>query len=158
MGDILYFDEDEELNDLVILKPQWVTEYISNVLESEEVIEKDGIFTREHERQLWGDLDSEMQDHFLRLMEKFDLSYRTWKTGKSALWSNVCLSTRRNTRNAGTPSQTPNTAGSGAALRALRELLDEKDPKHHWGGLKKVLPPEVHYLWLCDHHAKEYEI
>ena len=27
----------------------------------------------------------------------------------------------------------------GFQLRALRVLLDEVDPKHEWGGLKKVL-------------------
>ena len=77
LGDILYYQDDEELNDLVILKPQWVTEYISEVLESEEVIGRLGIFTRAHMRQLWSDLEPVMQDHFLRLMERFDLSYRT---------------------------------------------------------------------------------
>ncbi|MCU0516147.1 MAG: hypothetical protein MUC60_04620 [Oscillatoria sp. Prado101] len=46
----------------------------------------------------------------------------------------------------------------GAALRALRQLLDEKDPQQHWGGLKKVLTPEGHYLWLCDYHAKQYKV
>ena len=45
----------------------------------------------------------------------------------------------------------------GAALRALRQLLDEKDPQQHWGGLKNVLTPEEHYLWLCEHHAAEYK-
>ncbi|MEK7328842.1 MAG: hypothetical protein AAB217_26660, partial [Chloroflexota bacterium] len=44
----------------------------------------------------------------------------------------------------------------GAALRALRGLLDEKDKSQEWGGLRKVLTPEGHYLWLCDHHAQEY--
>ena len=44
----------------------------------------------------------------------------------------------------------------GAPLRAVRELLDAKDPDHTWGGLKKVLTPEGHYLWLCEHHAEEY--
>ncbi|MCX5643089.1 MAG: leucine-rich repeat domain-containing protein [Phycisphaerae bacterium] len=45
----------------------------------------------------------------------------------------------------------------GAELRALRKLLDEVDPKQQWGGLKKVLTPEGHWLWLCDEHAKEYK-
>ena len=45
----------------------------------------------------------------------------------------------------------------GAALRALRQLLDDKDPQQHWGGLRKVLTPEGHYLWLCEHHAAEYD-
>ncbi|HEY9837078.1 MAG TPA: hypothetical protein V6D27_09295, partial [Vampirovibrionales bacterium] len=45
----------------------------------------------------------------------------------------------------------------GAALRRLRQLLDEKDPPQHWGGLRKVLTPEGHYLWLCEHHARQYQ-
>ncbi|MCT7975952.1 COR domain-containing protein [Laspinema olomoucense] len=44
-----------------------------------------------------------------------------------------------------------------AALRVLRQFLDEKDPHQHWGGLRKVLTPEGHYLWLCEHHAKQYQ-
>ncbi|MFN6566356.1 COR domain-containing protein [Dendronalium sp. ChiSLP03b] len=77
LGEILYFQDNEELNDTVILKPQWVTEYISKVLESEEVINKFGIFTRQEMDKLWQDIASSMRDHFLRLMERFDLSYRT---------------------------------------------------------------------------------
>ena len=77
LGDLLYFSNNDELNDTVILKPQWVTEYISKVLESEDVITQKGIFTRDHMHILWKDLDANMHDHFLRLMEQFDLSYRT---------------------------------------------------------------------------------
>jgi len=46
----------------------------------------------------------------------------------------------------------------GAELRAIRLLLDKKDPQKDWGGLKKVLTPEGHYLWLCEHHAREYSL
>ena len=45
----------------------------------------------------------------------------------------------------------------GAALRALRHLLDGQDSQQHWGELKKVLTPEGHYLWLCEYHAREYQ-
>lgn len=44
----------------------------------------------------------------------------------------------------------------GSDLRALRHLLEELDPSKHWGGLRRVLTPEGHYLWLCEHHAKSY--
>ncbi|MCP4656103.1 MAG: GTPase [bacterium] len=77
LGDVLYFQDDPELRDLVILKPQWVTGYISRVLESEDVIGRLGIFTREHMDALWSDLERPMRDHFLNLMERFDLSYKT---------------------------------------------------------------------------------
>jgi len=77
LGDILYFQDAEELNDVVILQPHWLTQYISRVLESDEVIRRDGIFTRQEMDRLWHELDPAMRLHFLRLMEQFDLSYRT---------------------------------------------------------------------------------
>ena len=45
----------------------------------------------------------------------------------------------------------------GAPLRAVRRLLDELDSAQNWGGLRRVLTPEGHFFWLCEHHAKEYE-
>jgi Leucine-rich repeat (LRR) protein len=77
LGDILFYRDENDVNDLVILKPQWVTQYIGKVLESDDVIGRSGIFTDDHMQILWGDLDPFMRQHFLRLMEHFDLSYRT---------------------------------------------------------------------------------
>lgn len=85
LGDILYFQNDPDLNDIVILQPQWVTQYISKVLTSEEVIQRLGVFTRQHMKALWSDIDAAIQDHFLRLMEKFDLSYRILENRDQAL-------------------------------------------------------------------------
>ncbi len=56
---------------------------------------------------------------------------------------------------AGTESGDPGRA-EGAALRVLRDLLDKQDPQKAWGGLRKILSPEGHYLWLCDEHAALY--
>jgi hypothetical protein len=77
LGDILYFRDDDELCDLVILKPQWASAYISRVVEDEQVIARQGVFTRDQMVKLWADLPSDLREHFLRLMEAFDLSYRT---------------------------------------------------------------------------------
>ena len=77
LGDILYFDEDEELRDTVILRPQWVDGYIAKVLDSPEVAGNQGLLTRAHGRALWADLHPGLRDRFLLMMEKFDLSYRT---------------------------------------------------------------------------------
>ncbi len=76
LGDILYFQDSQELADNVILKPQWVSQYISLVLESKDVINKRGVFTRDEMNRLWQPLEPPMREHFLRLMERFDLSYR----------------------------------------------------------------------------------
>jgi internalin A len=76
LGDILYFQNKPELNEIVILKPTWVTEHISRVLESETVKQQRGILTRAEMNQLWQDIDPFMREHFLHLMECFDLSYQ----------------------------------------------------------------------------------
>ncbi len=46
---------------------------------------------------------------------------------------------------------------SGAMLRALKLLLEEKDKQQTWGGLKRILTKEGHHLWLCPHHLQEYK-
>jgi len=51
---------------------------------------------------------------------------------------------------------TPQQA-SGAMLRALKLLLEEKDKQQTWGGLKRILTKEGHHLWLCPHHLAEYK-
>ena len=43
LGEILYFQEREDLNDTVILKPEWVTSAISRVLESKQVSSEQGV-------------------------------------------------------------------------------------------------------------------
>jgi len=77
LGDILFFPDDEELLNTVILKPEWVTQAISKVLESDKVIHDLGIFTRDDMNDVWRDIDPDMHTQLLRLMERFDLSYRT---------------------------------------------------------------------------------
>jgi hypothetical protein len=42
----------------------------------------------------------------------------------------------------------------GAALRQLRSVLEAKD-KTQWGGLKRVMTKEGHWLWLCPEHANK---
>ena len=85
LGDILFFQDQEGLNDVVILKPQWVTEHISRVLESPAVAGRTGIFTQKDMVKLWPDLDAGMRAYMLRLMEQFDLSYRTLENKEISL-------------------------------------------------------------------------
>ncbi|MGH3912266.1 MAG: COR domain-containing protein [Pseudonocardiaceae bacterium] len=76
LGDILYYHEDRELSQTVILRPEWVSEYISKVLDSPQVATAEGLLTRHHMRELWWDLSPNLQEHFLGMMDKYDLSYR----------------------------------------------------------------------------------
>jgi len=76
LGDILYYSEDPELAQTVVLRPEWVNEYISKVLDSHQVAAKQGLLTREHMHELWCDLPQGLRDHFLGMMDKYDLSYQ----------------------------------------------------------------------------------
>ncbi|MEO0940449.1 MAG: COR domain-containing protein [Cyanobacteria bacterium J06642_12] len=82
LGDILFFqdnktDDDLILTETVILDPQWVTENISKVLVDKDVIQRQGIFSRDCMNRAWRKLPDGFSNVFLALMERFDLSYRT---------------------------------------------------------------------------------
>ncbi|HET9171417.1 MAG TPA: leucine-rich repeat domain-containing protein [Actinospica sp.] len=83
LGSILFHMDDPELGETVILRPEWVNAYISRVLDSDEVERRHGLLSRRHLDTLWSDLDHGMRDHFLRMMDEYDLSYRTGSEGGS---------------------------------------------------------------------------
>lgn len=82
LGKILYFRDDYILCNLVILKPNWITKAISLVLTDEAVSKAHGILHHSELSRIWA-VDEEGQAYdpslypiFLRLMERFDLSYQ----------------------------------------------------------------------------------
>ena len=79
LGLIVYYSDDEGLRDIVVLNPEWLTRAISHILEDESTRQADGILDHARLRQIWGDrggYESRYHPYFLRLMEKFDISYR----------------------------------------------------------------------------------
>ena len=76
LGDILYYHDDPELAQTVVLRPEWVNEYISRVLDSHDVAASDGLLTHPVMTALWSDLDRGMRDHFLGMMDKYEISFR----------------------------------------------------------------------------------
>ncbi len=85
LGDVLYFRDDNDLNDIVVLEPQWVSKQISRVLDSEKVFHEKGLLKREEMERVWADHEPHMQETLLRFMERFDLSYRTEPDRKNSL-------------------------------------------------------------------------
>ena len=45
----------------------------------------------------------------------------------------------------------------GAGLRALRQLLFERDKQRSFGGMRRVLTASGDYLWVCPTHYPEYD-
>ncbi len=84
LGYIVHYSDDERLRDDVVLQPQWLTKAIGFVLEDRVTQDCEGILPDGRLSQVWHDhpfpneprYDSSIYPFFLRLMEKYDVSYR----------------------------------------------------------------------------------
>jgi C-terminal of Roc, COR, domain/Ras of Complex, Roc, domain of DAPkinase/Leucine rich repeat len=84
LGHIIHYHYDSILRDIVILKPNWLAKAIGFVLDDATTRRRNGLVEFEHLSELWsnppfpGETGYPKQLHpiFLKLMERFDLSYR----------------------------------------------------------------------------------
>jgi internalin A len=82
LGQIVYYGTDEGLKDFVVLDPEWLTKAISYVLEDNLTKQSGGILDHARLAEIWGGQQggpayaARYYPYFLRLMEKFDVSYR----------------------------------------------------------------------------------
>lgn len=84
LGHLIHYAHDPELQNIVILKPNWLATAISFVLDDKQTREAHGLVSFVRLGQLWNDPEREKEFQyspelhpvFLRLMERFDLSYR----------------------------------------------------------------------------------
>jgi len=84
LGHFIHYDYDRTLRNIVILKPDWLAKAISFVLDDQMTRQRNGLVEFYRLSQLWshpsvvGEEGYPPKVHpiFLRLMERFDLSYR----------------------------------------------------------------------------------
>jgi len=84
LGHIIHYHYDPILRDIVILKPDWLAKAISFVLDDETTRRRNGLVDFEHLGELWSNppvpgedgYPKELHPIFLKLMERFDLSYQ----------------------------------------------------------------------------------
>jgi hypothetical protein len=76
LGVVLYFRDDDVLRNLVVLKPNWVTDAINRVLADETVRRARGVLAHAELGRIWAAYERTLYPTFLRLMERFDLSYQ----------------------------------------------------------------------------------
>jgi Leucine-rich repeat (LRR) protein len=84
LGHLIHYEHDSVLRDIVVLKPDWLATAISFVLDDEHTRSNNGLVTLCRLTQLWNDREQppdfryapHLHRVFLRLMERFDLSYR----------------------------------------------------------------------------------
>jgi internalin A len=91
LGRIIYYSKDDGLRDIVVLNPEWLTKAISYVLDDKETRDAAGVLDHKRLKKIWQDrLDgtgypARYHPYFLRLMEKFDVSYRIGDDKSSSL-------------------------------------------------------------------------
>ncbi|WP_346292191.1 leucine-rich repeat domain-containing protein [Sphaerothrix gracilis] len=84
LGHLIHYHYDPILQDIVILQPDWLAKAISFVLDDETTRQRSGLVEFEHLSQIWSHppfagetgYPKELHPVFLRLMERFDLSYK----------------------------------------------------------------------------------
>jgi hypothetical protein len=80
LGLVIYYDAAEGLRDVVVLNPEWLTKAISYVLDDRATSDDGGVLDHARLKDIWRDKDggypARYHPYFLRLMEKFDISYR----------------------------------------------------------------------------------
>jgi hypothetical protein len=80
LGHIIHYADDDGLRDIVVLQPEWLTKAIGYVLEDTPTRNSGGVLEHRRLREIWSrdgaSYPPELHPYFLRLMEKFDVSYR----------------------------------------------------------------------------------
>ncbi|MDM8526627.1 leucine-rich repeat domain-containing protein [Anaerolineales bacterium HSG24] len=84
LGYIVYYGDDEHLKEDVVLQPEWLTKAIGFVLEDRITNQMEGILLDNRLKDVWLNhafanephYESFLYPFFLRLMEKYDVSYR----------------------------------------------------------------------------------
>ena len=84
LGNLIHYDNDGVIKDIVILKPDWLAKAISFVLDSSDICRDKGLVSCEKLSELWRDppyedesgYDSSLHPIFLKLMERYELSYK----------------------------------------------------------------------------------
>jgi internalin A len=84
LGRVIYYSDDEGLRDFVVVEPEWLTKAIGYVLEDRLTVVDKGLLDHRRLKGIWLDqVDKSriqyplaLHPYFLRLMEKFDISYR----------------------------------------------------------------------------------
>nr|VFJ75018.1 MAG: Ras of Complex, Roc, domain of DAPkinase [Candidatus Kentron sp. FW] len=98
-GHLIYYEYDSQFKNMVVLKPDWLATAMSFVLDDEEIRRARGLARFSRLGELWNDpmrpeeerYDPALHPLFLRLMGRFDLSYRV---AESALDPSTSLGDR----------------------------------------------------------------
>src|SRR6266568_692469 len=127
LGQVIYYGDDEGLRDVIVLDPEWITRAISYVLEDSVTRKADGVLEHRRLKSIWLDrangssYAAEYHPYFLRLMEKFDVSYRLGDDERGSLVAQLVPHARPRL-----PWERNHEAKEG--IRALRMICQLSEP------------------------------
>jgi internalin A len=130
LGYIVYYGDDERLKDDVVLQPEWLTKAIGFVLENRDTQDREGVLPDGCLEDVWLNHSFENEPRynpiffpfFLRLMEKYDVSYRL-EGGKASLVAQLVPQIRPSLP--WLPEEEPNT---DLRRLAMVYVMDEAPP------------------------------
>lgn len=76
-GSLIYFEEEESLNKIVILDPQYLTKFMSSIITTKHNFAREGILFHIHLKQIWRppEFPEYLHKQFIALFEKFEISF-----------------------------------------------------------------------------------
>jgi internalin A len=75
LGVFLHFQDDTLLRNLVFLKPEWATNAVYRILDSKDVITRDGEFDSEMLDSILDEFERDKRPYIVTLMKKFELCF-----------------------------------------------------------------------------------
>jgi internalin A len=79
LGVFLHFQDDNLLRNLVFLKPEWATNAVYKILDSKDVITRDGEFDSDLLDSILDDFERDKRPYIVTLMKKFELCFEVEK-------------------------------------------------------------------------------
>ncbi|MDM8569280.1 COR domain-containing protein, partial [Thiotrichales bacterium HSG1] len=84
LGQLIHYNDDDNLRDIVVLKADWISKAMSFILEDAEIKNNFGLMKHTKVNELWNDparsaaerYPSQVHPILLAIMEKYELSYR----------------------------------------------------------------------------------
>ncbi len=125
LGHLIHYRGDAELQDTVILKPDWLSKAISYVLEDNLAKKQNGLVEHDHLTKVWNNpkrpkverYPHKLHAVFLKLMGRFDLSYRVAMPQADAPATSLVAQLVPGGRPEGWQQDWPSEPGTGDAER-----------------------------------------
>jgi small GTP-binding protein len=143
-GTLIYFEEEETLNKMVILDPQYLTKFMSSIITTKHTFAKDGILHHIHLKQIWKppSYPEYLHRHFLALLEKFEISFNL----------TAAKLRRKRARDAAKTSPTGSLNAKDTTMKDTKDPEANRDWFENGKSLIPALlpekrPPEMDLLW-----------